>query len=497
MTREGDWRQSTIGITAIGTYVPRLRLRRSSIAAAMGWLAPGLANAARGERTLGFWDEDSTTMGVEAARDCLSPSGAPVSRDDLSTLVFATTTPVFAERQNASIIHRALQLPESCSAQDTGGTVRGGLLGLQQLLEGGQAGLIVAADRPLHPAGSIGEIRSGDGAAAAAVGPGPNLLDYLGGAGLTSGFVDRYRATGRDFAMAWEERWVREEGYLKLVPTAIRAALAKADLAASDIDWLVLPCTIPGVAASVAKGAGLERAKLGDPLAETCGDTGSAHALLMLAKATEEAAPGDRILVTQLGQGASALVFQVTEAIADMRPAVSERLAGGHREENYLKLPVFSGLLPWEQGLRGRTAVNEALTVADRYEDAILGFVGGRCRETGAVQFPPSRIGASRQAPLVDTQMPWPLADRGGRVASRTADSLAFSHHPPSCYGLVDFHGGGRLMMDFTDPEAPSLGVGDEVRFVFRIKDKDVQSSYRRYFWKAVPASSATVEPRE
>jgi uncharacterized OB-fold protein len=71
-------------------------------------------------------------------------------------------------------------------------------------------------------------------------------------------------------------------------------------------------------------------------------------------------------------------------------------------------------------------------------------------------------------------------------VATMTADRLAFTRHPPHCYGLVDFCGGGRLMMDFTDPDAAELHTGSPVRFVFRIKDFDEQTGYRRYFWKAV-----------
>ena len=40
-------------------------------------------------------------------------------------------------------------------------------------------------------------------------------------------------------------------------------------------------------------------------------------------------------------------------------------------------------------------------------------------------------------------------------------------------------------MMDFTDPEADGLAPGDAVRFVFRIKDIDERTGFRRYFWKA------------
>jgi uncharacterized OB-fold protein len=59
----------------------------------------------------------------------------------------------------------------------------------------------------------------------------------------------------------------------------------------------------------------------------------------------------------------------------------------------------------------------------------------------------------------------------------------------------VDFNGGGRLMMEFTDPDAANLYSGDPVRFVFRIKDLDERTGYRRYFWKAVAARPAPESP--
>ena len=46
------------------------------------------------------------------------------------------------------------------------------------------------------------------------------------------------------------------------------------------------------------------------------------------------------------------------------RNSVSQQIEQGLVEDIYLKLPVFSGLLPWDKGLRGRTGINEALSVA-------------------------------------------------------------------------------------------------------------------------------------
>ncbi len=482
------------GITALAIHLPRLRLQRAAMAAAMGWLCP--RGEARGARTLAYWDEDPITMGVAAARTCLAQ--VPQARIAIRALTFATTTPVFAEPQQAALAHAALRLPEATRTQDVGGTMRCGLLALHAALESTDPALLIAADMPLNNPGGMAEMRYSDGGVSALVGGdvggdvggGPDLLTYRGGASLSAPFIERYRAPDRPLATDWEERWVREEGFLDLVPRAIAEALAKAQLSAADIDHFVLPCVIPGAAKAVAQAAGLSRSKLAQPLDLECGDTGAAHALVMLARVMEDMHPGERVLVAQFGQGATALVLEATDAITTFPAAASAALAAGVTEGNYLKLPIFRGLMPWERGLRGRFPVNEALTTAYRNSEALLGFVGGRSLETGQVQFPPSRLAVAEAGLFAQTQQPCPLADLGGTVATATADRLAFSRSPPNCYGLIDIPGGARLMMDFTDPEAERLSPGDAVNFVFRIKDLDERTGYRRYFWKAVAASA-------
>ncbi len=302
--------------------------------------------------------------------------------------------------------------------------------------------------------------------------------------------MDRYRATTHGDPLEWEERWVREEGYLDIVPQAIESALARAGLAASDIDHLVLPCPIAGVAAAIASRVSLTNAEVADSLAETCGNTGAAHALLMLANALGNMAPGEKVVVAQMGQGATALVFEAGVNVAAKMPE-ADFLAHGIVEQNYMKLLAYRERLEWDRGLRGRFIVNEALSTAWRNSEALLGFIGGRCRQSGNVHFPPSRLSEGDGLNL-DSQVPWPLADRGGRVATFTADLLAFSPSPPNCYGLVDFDGGGRLLMEFTDPQAADITPDTPVEFTFRIKDADAQSGYRRYFWKAVATPRAT-----
>lgn len=52
---------------------------------------------------------------------------------------------------------------------------------------------------------------------------------------------------------------------------------------------------------------------------------------------------------------------------------------------------------------------------------------------------------------------------------------------------MVDFEGGGRIMIDFTDIEKGEIDSGMEVKMVFRVKIVDDVRGFTRYFWKAIP----------
>ena len=173
------------------------------------------------------------------------------------------------------------------------------------------------------------------------------------------------------------------------------------------------------------------------------------------------------------------------------RRGIVGSIADRKEETNYLKFLTFNGLVEWEKGMRAEQDKKTALTTLYRNEDMIMGLVGGRCKETGVVQFPRSRISVNPNNPTVDTQEPYKFAERKAKILSWSADYLSFSMNPPNHYGMVVFDGGGRIMMDFTDVEPGTVDSGMEVRMTFRIKEFDDKRGFRRYFWKAVPISTS------
>lgn len=484
-----------IGITAYGGYVPRLRLSRQAAAQANAWYAPQFTGR-KGTRAFANWDEDSITLAVAAARDCLGP---PTSRDraTVRALLLASDTLPFAERLNAGVVAGALALDDGIEAIDLGGTQRAALSAFTQAVArvaaGGGDTLVLAADNRRTRAASAQELEYGDAAAALLVGRENVLAEYLGAGTVTADFVDHFRAAGEDVDYHWEERWVRDEGITRLVPRAVNAALAQAGVAASEVDYFIFPTTFAKMDQQLAKACGIRPEAVVANLNDAVGDSGLPHGLLLLAHALETARPGQRIVLAQFGSGAQALVFRVTDAIDTFKPArgVSQWLARGIEEKHYTRFLSFKGQLALERGMRGEADRKTALSTAWRHHQALQGLVAGRCEVTGSVHFPPSRLSYDSK-PLQDTQKPHPLADRPARILSWSAEYLSWHPAPPHHYGQIDFEGGGRILMDFTDLEVGEVETGTSMEMVFRIKDVDDRRGFTRYFWKATPVRGAT-----
>ena len=301
-----------VGIVAYGAYVPRLRLQRQAVYDANKWFAAGLRGLAKGERSMANWDEDSVTMAVEASRDCLT-SHKP---EDVRSLYFASTTHPFKDRQNAGVIGTALSIEQNLLASDVGGSLKAGtsalIAGLNASKNGGGPALVAAADKRMARVASSGELNYGDGAAALLCGTENVIAKLVGHHSVSMDFVDHFRGDETDFDYGWEERWIRDEGYSKIVPPAIKAALAACKLKGADITHFIMPSLMPAVPKQMAKMCGIGEGAVRDLLGANLGDTGAAHALVMLVDALETAKEGDKIMVVAFGQGVDTLVFEVT-----------------------------------------------------------------------------------------------------------------------------------------------------------------------------------------
>lgn len=467
------------GIIATGTHLPHRRLDRAAVAAFFG------KGGGTGTRTVASFDEDTTTMGAEAARAAV----ASATGVDVDALWFATASPAYLEKTNASAIHATLRLDASVPAFDFGGAHRSGIGALRTALEAGPTTLVVASDSRDGLATSADESQGGDGAAALLIGDdtaGPVLAEFVGGASVTDEFLERWRVPGGDRSRTWEERF-GEVVYAPLMEQAWTAALADTGLVADDIHTLVVVGThARAVARNVGK-LGVAAERIGNDLSESVGNTGTAHPLLVLAAAIETAGPGEAIAIMALADGVDVLVVRTTEAIGSYTPArpVASQIAGG-APIDYAKFLSWRGMVAIEPPNRPLPNRPSA-AAAHRRDDWKFGFVGSRDRSSGMVHLPPARV--SEKGGAVDDMDEVPMADVHGTVVSFTVDKLVYSPSPPVVFAVVDFDGGGRVPLELTDVDADEVEVGMRVEPTFR--RLFTADEIHNYFWKVRPVRGA------
>ncbi len=465
------------GVIAAGAYLPRHRLDRATIAATLGG-RPG-----RGTRSVACFDEDTTTLGVEAARIALASAPADSAPD---ALYFATAGPAYLDKTNATAIHAALDLDRTVSAIDVAGSVRSGAGALRIGLQSPAPALVILADICTGLPGGADERDGGDAGAALLLsgGEGPFIAEQLAHAATTGEFLDRWRIPGR----ATSHRWVEQFGgdvYLELGQQALAAALERAGVQAAAVDRLLVSGTHGRAVSRLGKDSGVPAEALAPDLAGSIGNTGTAHAGLLLSAALEQAGAGETIALVVLGDGAEAFVFRTTPAIGQWRSAhaVAGQLAGaGVTEVPYGRFLSWRGQLTPEPTRRPAPAPPVA-PASHRTEGWKFAFHGCRCLACEAIQVPPQRVcHTCRTADRMETVR---LADRHATVVTSTVDRLAWSPSPPSTFAILDLDGGGRVQLEVTDVELGAVAPGQRMELTFR--RAFTQGDIHNYLWKARP----------
>ncbi|MGC9670717.1 OB-fold domain-containing protein [Planosporangium sp. 12N6] len=448
------------GIVAYASYLPRHRLRHADLGAVLG------TKAGPGSRVAASFDEDSTTLGVEAARR--------VAGERPEMIFFATTSPAYLDKTNAATVHAALGAGHDGLAVDLAGSARSGTGAL--LAAAATGGLAVLADVRTGLPGSVDERDGADGAVAFRFGaPEEAIAAVVARASVTAEFLDRWRLPGEPAARRWEDRFGLES-YLPLVRQAGQRALQEAGVA--DPDHVVVSSPNPQV---VKRAAGIFPARV--PAGTVPGHAGAADVGLGLAGVLDRAAPGEHVLVLSAVDGCDALVLRVTDRIARGRQArpLSAQLAAG-RDVPYATYLTWRGLLDREPPRRPEPDLPAAPPSA-RSQAWKFAFTGSRCRRCDFVHLPPARV--CKKCSTVDDMEPLPLAGRRGTVATFTADRLAYSPSPPLIDVVVDFDGGGRYTMELADAAPDEVAIGMRVEPTFR--RLYTADGMHNYFWKVRP----------
>jgi len=468
-----------VGIKSYGVYIPYYRLNRAEVAKSWGsFQVPG-------EKAVANFDEDTVTMGVEACRECLKG----FDKDDIDSLYFASTTFPYAEKQSSALVAAVLDCDQTALTVDISGTLRSGSNAVRLAMDAVKGGsskntLVCSSDLRLGLPNGAKELQFGDGAAALLIGNSDVVASIDKMYTVNQEIFDVYRPAQERFVRSWEDRFVRDMGYTKVVSETVRAALEAFNMKPGDFAKAVFGSPNPVYLGGAAKAAGFDpKSQAADALWGMIGNTGSAHSLILLCAALDEAKPGDKLLWVSYGDGCDVLALTVTDEIEKMQKRQNvNRLLTSKAYTTYQKYLRWRELIATEQPMRPRTEPASAVALY-RDRKGGLALYGSQCKNCGTIQYPVQRICMECRAK--DNFDFYPFADKKGKVVTFSHDNLAVSPDPPTTLAAVDFEEGGRIMMDITDRDPSEVKVGMPLEMTFR-KFRSTEG-VQVYWWKSRP----------
>ena len=465
------------GITSFGAYVPYLRMPLAAISGSKG-------GEGAPEKAVANWDEDSVTMAVAAAIDCL----AGRDRAAVDAVLFASTSYAFKEKQAAAIVAKALDLRRDVVTADFGDSLRAGTNALRAGLDSIKAGsakkvLVVVGDVRMAAPRSALEPNFGDGAAAFLLGDEGVAAEIVASHAISDEIIDVWRADGDPFVHAWEDRFIVDHVYRHNVKEVVKGLLEKRRLSPKDVTRAIVYGPDGRSHAVATRELGFDPTKqVQNPLFGKVGNVGAAFVPLLLAAALEEARAGDRLLVVSYGDGAEAFIVEVTADIEKLRDRRGVRWHLKRRGElaSYDKYLRFRQMLATEHDRRASAGISATKHFRDRDDDVSL--LGIRCRKCGTTQYPSQRVcyGCFAKDDFEKVR----LSDKIGKVMSFTFDNFAGSPDPPLVATVTDVEG-ARLYLQMTDASPKEVKLDLPVELTFRRIHE--AGGTPNYYWKCTP----------
>lgn len=470
------------GIISYGGYIPFYRINRAEIARAWG-SAPSA-----GEKAVANYDEDSLTMAVAAAQDCLKG----IEAASVGGLYFASTTPPYKEKQCASTIATVLGLPPEAVTMDFSGSLRCGTNALKAAVDAVNSGsassiLVCAADTRLgYPMGP-NEMSFGDGAAAILIGTQNVIIEISRSYTRNNEIQDIWRSDRDAFVRSAEDRFAMDEGYSNTVVQSVSALFNKYKLTSKDFARIALYSPNTRQLRSVTQKLGFdEKTQVQDILHNSVGDTGSAMPLMSLVSALEQINPEEKVLLVGYGNGCDVFALTTTHLISEAkdRRGIKKNLASKSLIPNYGKYLRWRELIQIQPPARPPIEIRQPSPVAQwREAQWELRLTGTRCTSCGTPQYPPQRVCIVCNSK--DEFEPYTFFNKPAKVFSFCHDYVMQTVDPPVTVTVVDFDGGGRLLCDMTDRDPDAVKVGIPLEMTFR--KLYYVGGIHNYWWKCRP----------
>ena len=253
---------------------------------------------------------------------------------------------------------------------------------------------------------------------------------------------------------------------------------------ASEYDKVVLVAQNAKLQNKIASKFGIGPEKMVDTLLLNAGDTGVAQALLGLVHALEYASAGEKILVVDYGNGASAFSLTVTENIS--------KLAGKAQIQRYLEtraeLDSYARFLSWREiaGAEpgGAFKLPASTSQTWREQNINLRLHGSKCKKCGATLYPIARV--CDACGSLDEYEEVRLSDHISKLYTYSIDKYAGrSDAPLIVQAVAEDPNGCHVYTIMTNVKPGDVQVGMDLEYTFRKMHE--LGNFPNYFWKLRP----------
>jgi hydroxymethylglutaryl-CoA synthase len=312
------------GIVGYGSYIPKYRIPAREIARV--WKG-GHGNVPITEKAVPGPDEDTLTIGLEAARNALARG--QIDPQAIGAVWVGSESHPYAVKPTSTIIAEAIGATPHTEAADWQFACKAGTETVQAgigFVAGGMAQytLGIGADTAQGRPGDALEYTAAAGGAAFIIGPAAeSLAVFEVSCSYVTDTPDFWRRPTTHYP-SHGQRFTGEPAYFHHVTAAAEELLGQLDRTAQDYDHVVLHQPNKKFPERAARMLGFEKEQwVTGLLAPVVGNTYAGASLLGLTAILDVARPGDKILCVSFGSGAGSDAFsiEVTDKISDRQHA--------------------------------------------------------------------------------------------------------------------------------------------------------------------------------
>ncbi len=310
-----------VGIVGYGAYVPMYRIKAEEIGRV--W---GISSFPIKEKSVPGLDEDTVTIGIEAARNALKR--AKIDPKFIRAIWLGTESKPYAVKPSGTIIAEAIGATPDLDAADFEFACKAGTEALQAAIGFVGSGMAdyamaIGADTSQGRPGDHLEFTASAGGAAYIVGPksSDTLAYFEASYSYVTDTPDFWRRQHEHYPRHGN-RFTGEPAYFHQIINAAKTLMEELDYSPNDFDYAVFHQPNVKFPLTVAKVLGIPKEKvLPGLLSGIIGNTYSGATLVGVSAVLDVAKPGDRILWVSFGSGAGSDAFSlvVQDAIEEKR----------------------------------------------------------------------------------------------------------------------------------------------------------------------------------